>query len=222
MMKLEILPPPATEGKPPPRDFILWDDAVAEAKVIQDGLLAKTESDPWRLGEIANLIEPRYGDATLENFAQAIGCEFTALKKYRATVRSWPVKEGRASFSVSSSLNKHPLRYDIVATYPDLTRDAARETMKSWKAGNNRPRVASADPLARRLAKSFDVILDPEGSSAKSLDFIRDYDIEPATSKALLKAARGALKRVQKAVDQLESRGKTNDVVANRAELTSA
>src|SRR5262245_42978698 len=71
-------------GEPPAAIF--YDDAVEEAKKI----LKQFDSGQMRLGELADKIEPKYGEHTLERFAADIGVAPCTLERYRSVYRAWP------------------------------------------------------------------------------------------------------------------------------------
>ena len=69
-------------------DTIPYDAAVSEGKEI----LAKIEDaerGKLRLGEIADNLEPKYGDRTLAKYAEAIGEKTQRLETYRSVWRAW-------------------------------------------------------------------------------------------------------------------------------------
>jgi hypothetical protein len=80
-----------------------YDEAVAEAKQI---IAEKDSSREWlRLGELADKLEPRYGEQTLKRFAKDIGIAACTLERHRSVFRAWP-KEAPApkSYAVAQEL----------------------------------------------------------------------------------------------------------------------
>jgi hypothetical protein len=112
---------------------ISWDDAVEEGK----RLVASLESDQMRLGQIADELEPEYGESTLARYAQAIGTNVNTLQNYRSVYRTWHQDLSVKSvpkFSVAKALVSHPDRVKIVEERPDITEREAKEEAKKLKA----------------------------------------------------------------------------------------
>jgi hypothetical protein len=57
-----------------------WEEAVIE------GIQARQQGDGtnWRIGDLALQMETRYGEHTLETYAEAIGVEYSTLRVYKA------------------------------------------------------------------------------------------------------------------------------------------
>ena len=110
---------------------INYDDAVSEAKQI----IATIESNEMRLGELADRLEPRYGEKTLEKFAKEIGVAVCTLERRRSVYRAWKEIPAPApiSFSVQQELQNHPDRARIIAENPNLTKGQARALTRAWR-----------------------------------------------------------------------------------------
>jgi hypothetical protein len=114
---------------------IPYDEAVVEGKTIVGGI----HRNQWRLGELANFIEPKYGEGTLAKFAEEIGVRYTTLKNCRSVFRAWPELDFRKSisFSVANMLRAHPDREAILRDNPLITVARAYELAKEYRAGLN-------------------------------------------------------------------------------------
>jgi hypothetical protein len=66
-----------------------FEDACVEGKRLVEEMNAKDDSVQWRLGELADLIEPKYGAKTLSKFAHRIGRAPCTVKRYRTVYRAW-------------------------------------------------------------------------------------------------------------------------------------
>jgi hypothetical protein len=108
--------------------MIDFDAAVSEGKEI----LARAEGDQMRLAELADGIEPRYGDQTLERFAREIGVAACTLKRRRSVYRAWKDIGAPAPqcYAVAQELATHPDRANIIRTNPDITKRQARQIMR--------------------------------------------------------------------------------------------
>jgi hypothetical protein len=83
-------------------DTISYDEAISIVKDF-DTLYQ------WRLGEICDKLEPKYGENTLQRFAEDIGKNYSTLKDYRATYRSWKTEIVRPrTYSVAQELASLP------------------------------------------------------------------------------------------------------------------
>jgi hypothetical protein len=69
----------------PKRGEIKYEHAVREGVTM----LRQEERNQWRWGEIAHCLEPKYGDSTLERFADEVGINYQTLLNYQAMWRAW-------------------------------------------------------------------------------------------------------------------------------------
>jgi hypothetical protein len=119
--------------KPKPKSTeIKYDEkAVAEGKLLVKAL----QSNEMKLGELADRLQPRYGDKTLARFAKEIGLPVATLNRCRSVYRAWKGIEEPApnNFGVKQALQGHPLRAEIVKNNPNLTRREARTFMQDYK-----------------------------------------------------------------------------------------
>jgi phosphomannomutase len=86
------------------------------------------------LGELANRIEKKYGDGTLEEFAEAIGIAYSTLKNCRHVHRKWknsPVKP--KTFSVAKALASYKDKDEYIATHPSATEKEARTYVRAYR-----------------------------------------------------------------------------------------
>jgi hypothetical protein len=126
-------------------EVIGFNDAVREAKQI----LAQFESGQMRLGELADRVEPAYGQGTIKKFAKAIGIAQCTLERYRDVYRAWKdiSAPGRESlcYAVMRELAAHPGRAQIVSNHPSITRREASEEMRAYRQQNGESRRPTAD-----------------------------------------------------------------------------
>jgi hypothetical protein len=112
--------------------YITWDDEVEEGKRLVAGL----DAGQMRLGEIADRLEPKYGESTLARYAQAIGTNVNTLQNYRSVYGTWH-EDSKVTvfpkFSVAKALVKHPDRAKIVENQPEITEREAKEETKKHK-----------------------------------------------------------------------------------------
>ena len=111
---------------------ISWDSAVEEGKQLAKNV----EQGKMRLGQIADELEPKYGDSTLARYAQEIGINVNTLQNYRSVFRTWsedPRVKEVPKFSVAKALVNHPDRAKIVEHNPDITEREAKEKTKQFK-----------------------------------------------------------------------------------------
>jgi hypothetical protein len=115
-----------------------WKTAV----VIGKRMLVQEEKNQWRWGEIASTIEPKYGEATLEKYAEEVGINYTTLRNCEATWQAWKEFALRRaiSFSAARELNSHPKRFEIAKKNLKLTFNQAREIMQRYR---DRPKPES-------------------------------------------------------------------------------
>ncbi len=100
----------------------------------------------WTLGDLALDLEPKYGEATLERYAEDIGVEFKTLEDYRyvSSRFEFPVRTGNLAWSV----------YKIFAAQEDRLDLISQEREKPWTASAAREFVqarASDDQIDEDL-----------------------------------------------------------------------
>jgi hypothetical protein len=89
-----------------------------------------------RLGQIADELEPKYGDATLARYAQELKMNLNTLQNCRSVYRTWhedPRVKQFPKFSVAKALVRHPDRAKIVEANPDITEREAIQKAKEFK-----------------------------------------------------------------------------------------
>jgi len=125
---------------------IPYDSAVVAGKKI----VADIEDMQWRLGALADRLEPKYGDATLARFAEELGINYRTLKNMRCVTRAWQESDCRPSFCIGQSLMAHPNREEIVRKNPFLTVHAARALSRELREPAKE--IVAADPIQEECA----------------------------------------------------------------------
>lgn len=105
-----------------------YDEAVRVAKSLDS-----PEGKQWVIGDLADRLEPRYGEHTLQHFAADIGVEVRTVQKYRKTVRAYsPEKRLRSrNWSVAHELANEDDREELIEK--DLTMREARQIVAERK-----------------------------------------------------------------------------------------
>jgi transposase-like protein len=121
--------PPGGNGAQPP-DLINYDAAVTEGKT----LVAAINSNGMRLGELADRLEPKYGDKTLERYAKDIGVNVATLSRWRSVYRRFKGIEAPEpqSPTVLKIIQGHPEAEEI-AKGPKLTARQAHTLMRDYR-----------------------------------------------------------------------------------------
>ena len=133
---------PATNGSAPadtaintsaPTEAIPYERAVREGQEILLNIEA-AERGQLRLGELADKLEPRYGDRTLAKFADEIGVAKCTLDRYRTVYRAWEGKlapgPNFTSYAVLRELATHPDREETIRQKPNITKREAHDLMR--------------------------------------------------------------------------------------------
>lgn len=131
---------------------IPYEDAVNRLRQ-----LARTN---WEIGEIADRVEPKYAEQTLQRLAKESGVEYELLRRCRDVFRAWPESAKRIadlSWSVHMIFAAQPDRFDLIQqrrgdaaygggwTAQEARREVQRRRQESWLQA-----IQSA--FARRLA----------------------------------------------------------------------
>jgi len=117
--------------KQPDKAQIKYDDkAIAEGKRLVKAL----QSNEMKLGELADRLEPIYGDQTLACFAIEIGVKVGTLNRCRSVYRAYKGRDSGsgASFAVRKALQGHPERDKIIKEVKPGVREA-RTIMKDYR-----------------------------------------------------------------------------------------
>ncbi|HZP69240.1 MAG TPA: hypothetical protein VFB29_04790 [Pseudolabrys sp.] len=121
-----------------------FEDAVQQAKDI----LYQADRASLRLGEIADRVEPRYGDETLKKLANTIGVSPRTLERHRDVFRAWkeiPAPERElVTYSIAKELETHPDRFKIIKGNPNLTKVEAHQLMREYRQRNEGKTTAQA------------------------------------------------------------------------------
>jgi hypothetical protein len=208
-----------------PAELIPFNDAIREAKQI----LANESKGQWRLGELADKVEPIYNESTLEKFAETIGIPFKTVERHRDVWRAWkdfpaPGRE-LPSYSVARALAAVPDRADFVTDNPHMSKREAEEIAKEYRdqqkksAANdegNKKKSGRARTYANQLIEVLeDVDVTPWGQQpGLAFIFVRvaaaaakaAATLEPSQADLLLPIAAAAAK----AADALEALEKPN------------
>jgi len=110
--------------------IVPYDEGVVEGKKI----MTEIEDRNWRLGDLANHVEPKYGENTLVRFAQDIGVPFNTLRNWRKIVKAWQEYDRPRSFCIAADLVTLPNRAEIVRDNPNISSSAARKLAKEYRA----------------------------------------------------------------------------------------
>jgi hypothetical protein len=100
------------------------DKQIPYDQAVEDGrkLVTSMKDSQFELGRIADKLEPKYGEHTLERFAEDIGLDYGTLKSYRTTYKAWKDEPVRPrSFSVARALNRLPDKAFHIEKHPDMT-----------------------------------------------------------------------------------------------------
>jgi hypothetical protein len=119
--------------KQPDEGRIPYDNkAVANGKK----LAAALKSNEMQLGELADRLQPKYGDQTLTKFAKEIGVAAATLNRCRSVYRAYKgIEAPEPNFAVAKALQAHPDKAEIIKQYPDLTKRQATTMMQDWRRG---------------------------------------------------------------------------------------
>ena len=120
--------------------------AIAKGKRLA-WILKKGDAAEMELGELADRLQPKYGEKTLERFAQAIDLPLDRLNRCRSVYRAYKgidIQGASPNFAVRQALQAHPLREEIIKENPELTMREARTLMKDWRTAH--AEEAQTDP----------------------------------------------------------------------------
>jgi hypothetical protein len=150
------------------------DALVAYKTLVEEGKAAslKLGQVNWILGELASKVEKRYGEASLQRYAEDIEVKYSTLKDCRTTYLRWPRLASRPAFSIARVLNSHPERLEIVQEQPFITKRQAELKVRQYKqerknkAKSNGKTGENPDPVSE--VSSFVLLID--GLLAKGSD----------------------------------------------------
>jgi hypothetical protein len=152
--------------------LISWDEAVEEGMRLVENL----EANQMRIGEIADRIDPKYGERTLSQYAQVLKKSVNTLQNYRSVYRTWhedsKVKHVQ-KFSVAKALVKHPNRVTIVEERPGITEREAQLATKKFKEEQARYEQysnQSMHKLTRSIVTGLNTLLKEDGRLSKLLE----------------------------------------------------
>lgn len=90
----------------------------------------------WVLGDLACEVETSYGEQDLQNFADAIGVEYSTLRRYRDVCRAWPKNARRRAVSFEAHKALAPADAQHLLT-DGMTLAEARATRQALEERNN-------------------------------------------------------------------------------------
>jgi hypothetical protein len=185
-----------------------YDDAVKLGKK----LVLKLRDYQLELGELADGLEPRYGEATLLQFAADIGIDYETLKTYRTTYRAWRDEPGRpASFSVARALNRHPDKYEVYQENPTMSVADAKQVMVAHREelglDKKRKRGASVNAIHRRktiIIREINRFLGPRSDVLKMILELKERDqTDFYYIDEIIEALLGASERIKATIEDL-------------------
>ena len=151
--QMEAMPLQPEPDAPP--DLIQFDEAVAQARQHIEAV----QYHERKLGELADRLEPKYGDETLAKFAEEIGVSVAHLSRCRSTYRAYKdqdIKETTPNFAVLAALQAHPLRAEIIkAKSPNLTVRQARTHMRDYRLGLGQTQAQPPDQAEQAQANAW-------------------------------------------------------------------
>src|SRR6476646_5523777 len=106
---------------------IKFEVAVAKGASLVAAKYAADELGRLELGELADRVEPKYGQSTLIKLAEAIDICDRTLGRYRDTYRAWPDFRalGRISYSVLRALCPLDDRREVLRANSEMTKAEA-------------------------------------------------------------------------------------------------
>jgi len=157
MTDIQQVEPSRTETRKRARkhkpDEIDFNKAVAEGKKIVTTALKAHEI---RLGELADRVEPKYGDKTLAKFAIAIGLSVATVSRCRSVYRAWKkikIKGPSPKSGVLHALATHPAKEEIIKTNPKLTVREARTLMRDYRKAQGQEQDWRIEEMRRSLGE---------------------------------------------------------------------
>src|SRR5262245_24361617 len=194
-------PPAQAEPVELPPPECKFEDAVALGKELVADLQfhqKHIQSCEWRLGELSDRLEPRYGDRTLARFAEEIGLPLDTVNRCRSVYRAYPaeIRGTSPTFGVAQALQAHPDRVSILKAEPDITVREARTKARAhratkdpdWRVNETRRWFCQAVNHARDAIKYGHPAQDDLNP-----DILRDALDEPDRAVATLRAGGRAL-----------------------------
>jgi len=149
-----------------PADIIPFENAVRECKEIRARIEVRnedTERDHFRIGEIADKVQTKYGDRTHAELAKRSNIAYSCLKRYLSVYRAWKGTPFGApgpqsvSYSVLRELAALPEgaglpnREQIIRDNPDITKREAEQLRRERKKDT----ASSSAQQAQSSGKQF-------------------------------------------------------------------
>ena len=125
-----------------PNDRISYDEAVTAGRNIVKTLDREQRRHQLHLGQLADRVEPKYGDRTVAKFAKEIGVAACTLKRYLSVYRAWDGRgieaPGPVSYAVLRELQDQPKREAIVKENPKITKREAQKLRFEYEGKQQR------------------------------------------------------------------------------------
>ena len=124
-----------------------------KADIILGKRLAEHISgNQFKLGELADRIEKKYGDDTLGEFAEVIGIDYNTLKSYRYVHRKWKASAVKPkNFSVARSLANYKDKDQYIKNDPNVTERQARKDIRKIRQDAKDTKEVAAEKKGMRL-----------------------------------------------------------------------
>jgi hypothetical protein len=179
-----------------PEEQIPYDEAVERGR----NLVLVMKDSLFELGRITDRLEPKYGDSTLQRFAEEIGIDYGTLKSYRTTHKAWKDKSVRPkSFSVAKALNPHPRKAEIIQEKPDISVNDAVKEVETWKQERRAEKKKSATHAPRsehaihmttgRIISTLNDFLSAESTlTAMILELVDELDADSSNISDIVEA----------------------------------
>ena len=183
---------------------ISFDDLVAEGKRLVEEMNATDSRVQWRLGELADLVEPedgepRYGNQTVAKFAARIGRSHCTVKRYRTVFRAWKdiIKSAPGlllPYSVAKELAGLPNRESLIEKMPAMTKRDAVELRKAYSKPKNE---AEETEEMRRWFQALIKRASKDLVDEKYLDVDRDILLKVVQPQVLNTLRKGGEARIR-------------------------
>ena len=201
---------------------IPYDEAVKDGR----NLVSLMKDSQFELGQIADKLEPKYGDETLQRFSEDIGIEYGTLKSYRTTYKAWKHEPVRPrSFSVAKALNRLPDKAFHIEKHPDMTVHDAELMMQGLRtersAGGKRRTLQSDNAIYKsrtQIVREIKDFLSDTSELTGMIWAITDLaNIDASYLEEIVKALREASLRINMMIEIAFPKSKP-DTVKDEAE----
>ena len=167
-------------------------DAVARGKAI----VADLDGAWWRLCELADTVELRWGEKSMEKFFDDVGVDCVGprrLNVYRAYKDDFSAPGPKCSYSVLRALQTHPERAKCILQTPEMTKGKADEIMKAHrKSTASYSPPPSSSPSSGRASASERSPMSPRQSEKWFQDVITVANTACGAAAEVIERARVA------------------------------